>query len=891
MADIQLLPITPTAPSGDFAPSKLTEAGDGESFGQALNQAKSTVSEKKQAAERHEKKSLKKVERSPKKSLTPSEKSQKALPADMPKLPAVESPLSKVQELKVNTEAVGRIKETDKEIFPIPQISDKQTDIPASELIVWQTVSSDLTELPMVSQQTANFDSDEQSALDSDELPVDNQQMTDFDSDDLPAGTQLIANPDSVELPAKEEQTAKPDLIETHIIAQQVVNSDNEKVLSTPDLSTSANRAAAIAAVPAQKSTEKVIPDFMADDDSQTKATTASSLLNGGQQTEADEKLAEIPDIWHVPDGPGEYSISIERPNSGKEDIKIADSDQRTIPISDEALQTPKSRRAENTTPQTTIIPNKPQLTEAVDVRQVDDKSGLIDKPPDEKAISKATSNQRPQQQSSENMSLGEIKEALPAGITNVEVSEEIESDTEFQPRIQKDTAPIIAPRTAPLIIESALPKPNTGEVQVTTEKKTKDKDAPDIPTPKAITHTESAPKNESIQSRAARQADKTQAVQADTKTNLTAEKTVTDDQPIVSAVQSEAAPAKVMRASQVTAQITASATEIAPSKTSDIESQLKAVQSESDEVAAKVSEAPVIETETKNAAAKSERAAASNRPEMTAPPGKETQTNTQTATTNQTSQTAQAGSERHSGGQSGMNQNQAQNTFEADAIKDVRNLKNDEHSEFKAKFDSVMNPSAQSQQVSEAKAASSNTVSATQTENLFTTASTDFSVSATSQTSPTSQLSATSQRQFLPAQAPMAQLEGSVRWLLRADRKGAEIQLHPENLGKVTVQLRVEGAEVHARVWATEASTMPLLENHKAFLESSLKEQGLTLSSFDLQHGKNGQQAQSDPQNHHHQRFAPPMMESWNGTEFRQELPAQLTAQHADDGRVELYA
>lgn len=82
----------------------------------------------------------------------------------------------------------------------------------------------------------------------------------------------------------------------------------------------------------------------------------------------------------------------------------------------------------------------------------------------------------------------------------------------------------------------------------------------------------------------------------------------------------------------------------------------------------------------------------------------------------------------------------------------------------------------------------------------------------------------------------------------------------------------------------------MPLLENHKAFLESSLKEQGLTLSSFDLQHGKNGQQTHGDAQNHH-QRFAPPMMESWNGTEFRQELPAQLAAQHADDGGVELYA
>jgi hypothetical protein len=142
----------------------------------------------------------------------------------------------------------------------------------------------------------------------------------------------------------------------------------------------------------------------------------------------------------------------------------------------------------------------------------------------------------------------------------------------------------------------------------------------------------------------------------------------------------------------------------------------------------------------------------------------------------------------------------------------------------------------------------------------------------------------------FLPPQAPMAQLEGSVRWLLRTDAKGAEIQLHPENLGRVTVHLKVLGSEVHARIWATEAATLPMLKTHKAFLESSLKEQGLTLSSFDLQHGRGGQQAQGETnkQNHH---FAPPMRETWTGSGFRQEMPTQIVAQHVDDGRVEIYA
>ena len=149
----------------------------------------------------------------------------------------------------------------------------------------------------------------------------------------------------------------------------------------------------------------------------------------------------------------------------------------------------------------------------------------------------------------------------------------------------------------------------------------------------------------------------------------------------------------------------------------------------------------------------------------------------------------------------------------------------------------------------------------------------------------------------YLPPQAPMAQLEGSVKWLLRNDARMAEIQLYPEHLGRVTVRLRIEGNEVHARVWASEASTIPMLKEHRAFLENSLKEQGLNLSSFDLQQGRGGQQTEGDNrngQNHNHGQhfhFAPQMMESWNGSEFRQELPVQLTAQSINDGRVELYA
>ncbi|MCL1894100.1 MAG: flagellar hook-length control protein FliK [Holophagaceae bacterium] len=168
---------------------------------------------------------------------------------------------------------------------------------------------------------------------------------------------------------------------------------------------------------------------------------------------------------------------------------------------------------------------------------------------------------------------------------------------------------------------------------------------------------------------------------------------------------------------------------------------------------------------------------------------------------------------------------------------------------------------------------------------------------SSTTTPVPTQTAPEATQKPYLPPQAPMAQLDGSVKWLLRNDAKMAEIQLYPEHMGKVTVRLRIEGNEVHARIWASEASTIPMLREHRAFLENSLKEQGLNLSSFDLQQGKGGQQAEGnghDGHNHHksnHFHFAPQMMEAWNGSEFIQELPIQLTTQGVKDGRVELYA
>jgi flagellar hook-length control protein FliK len=92
--------------------------------------------------------------------------------------------------------------------------------------------------------------------------------------------------------------------------------------------------------------------------------------------------------------------------------------------------------------------------------------------------------------------------------------------------------------------------------------------------------------------------------------------------------------------------------------------------------------------------------------------------------------------------------------------------------------------------------------------------------------------------------QNPMAQVDGTIRWLVKNQDQGAELQLHPESLGRVQIKLKVEGNVVHAKLWASEASAIPVMQEHRAFLEDSLKSQGLVLGSFDLQHGRRDDQA-----------------------------------------------
>jgi flagellar hook-length control protein FliK len=88
-----------------------------------------------------------------------------------------------------------------------------------------------------------------------------------------------------------------------------------------------------------------------------------------------------------------------------------------------------------------------------------------------------------------------------------------------------------------------------------------------------------------------------------------------------------------------------------------------------------------------------------------------------------------------------------------------------------------------------------------------------------------------------------LQQVESGIRWMLRNAASGAELQLHPEALGRVRIELKVEGGEVHAKLWASDPKSIPVLQENKAFLEVSLKEQGLNLGSFDLrQHSQQPQ-------------------------------------------------
>ncbi len=140
---------------------------------------------------------------------------------------------------------------------------------------------------------------------------------------------------------------------------------------------------------------------------------------------------------------------------------------------------------------------------------------------------------------------------------------------------------------------------------------------------------------------------------------------------------------------------------------------------------------------------------------------------------------------------------------------------------------------------------------------------------------------------QTLRSSAVFQQVEGSIKWILKHQEQGAELQLHPEALGKVIIRLKMEGSQVHAQLWASDAASVPVLTSHRAFLEASLAEQGLSLGSFELQSGHRGQHSQEGPTD----RPTRKLVAVPTGAGSLQEMPVSTTPTLLSAYRIEVYA
>ena len=119
---------------------------------------------------------------------------------------------------------------------------------------------------------------------------------------------------------------------------------------------------------------------------------------------------------------------------------------------------------------------------------------------------------------------------------------------------------------------------------------------------------------------------------------------------------------------------------------------------------------------------------------------------------------------------------------------------------------------------------------------------------------------------------------------MLKSGAQEAQLQLHPEALGQITIHLKVEGGEVHARLWIMEPASVKAVAEGRSYLELALKDQGLHLGSFDLQQGHRPfQEAPSSPS--FRERSEPDAMPA------RQEAPVAIPTPILNAHHVELYA
>jgi flagellar hook-length control protein FliK len=81
-----------------------------------------------------------------------------------------------------------------------------------------------------------------------------------------------------------------------------------------------------------------------------------------------------------------------------------------------------------------------------------------------------------------------------------------------------------------------------------------------------------------------------------------------------------------------------------------------------------------------------------------------------------------------------------------------------------------------------------------------------------------------------------LPQLVRAMRLQLVGGVGEARIQLDPEHLGAVTVNLRVEGGVVSAVVTAEQSTVRQWIENHETSLRQALAEQGLLLGKLHVE-------------------------------------------------------
>jgi flagellar hook-length control protein FliK len=114
------------------------------------------------------------------------------------------------------------------------------------------------------------------------------------------------------------------------------------------------------------------------------------------------------------------------------------------------------------------------------------------------------------------------------------------------------------------------------------------------------------------------------------------------------------------------------------------------------------------------------------------------------------------------------------------------------------------------------------------------------------------------------PAFAP--ELGAQISTFVRQGVERAQLQLHPAEMGPVTVQILVEGAAAQVRLWADQPGTRQALEQAMPTLAGQLRESGLTLTG-----GGVFEQAQQTPEQAWH--------EARHGNGFRRAHPQQNPA------------